>query len=151
MDLILWRHADAEDGVDDMRRALTDIGRKQAKQIGKWLDAHLPDDTRILVSPATRAQETARALGWAYETVDALAPGADAVDVAQACGWPESKGTVLLVGHQPTLGRLTSMLLFGAEQDFTLKKGGLVWLTNRVRRDERHVVLKAALHPGLLP
>jgi broad specificity phosphatase PhoE len=75
MDLILWRHADADDGVDDMRRALTDIGRKQAKQVGKWLDAHLPDDTRILVSPATRAQETARGLGRAYETVEALAPG----------------------------------------------------------------------------
>lgn len=150
MDLILWRHADAVDGADDMRRALTELGRKQAKLVGKWLDAHLPGEARILVSPAVRAQETARALGWAYETVEALAPGVDAVEVAQACGWPESAGTVLVVGHQPTLGRLTSMLLFGAEQEFTLKKGGLVWLTNRVRRDERQVVLKAALHPGLL-
>jgi phosphohistidine phosphatase len=151
MDLILWRHADAEDGADDMRRALTSLGHKQARQVGKWLDTHLPDDARILVSPATRAQETARGLGRAFVTLDALSPGADAVDVMQACGWPEASGTVLVIGHQPTLGRLASMLLFGAEQEFTLKKGGFVWLTNRVRRDERQVVLKAALHPGLLP
>jgi phosphohistidine phosphatase len=151
MDLILWRHAEAEDGADDMRRALTKLGHAQASQVGAWLDAHLPGDARILVSPARRAQETARALGRAFDTVEALAPGADAVDVAQACGWPETKGSVLVVGHQPTLGRLTSMLLFGIEQEFTLKKAGLVWLTNRVRRDERRVVLKAALYPGLLP
>jgi phosphohistidine phosphatase len=150
MDLILWRHADAEDGADDMRRALTDLGHKQAKKVGKWLDAHLPADTRILVSPAVRAQETAQGLGRKYVTQDELAPGADAVDVMHVSGWPEAKGTVLIIGHQPTLGRLTSMLLFGAEQEFTIKKGGLVWLTNRVRRDERQVVLKAALYPELL-
>lgn len=151
MDLILWRHADAEDGADDMRRALTDLGRKQAKQVGKWLDANLPADARILVSPAVRAQETAHGLGRAFVTLDDLAPGADAVEAMQACGWPEESGTVLVIGHQPTLGRLASMLLFGTEQEFTIKKGGLIWLTNRVRRDERQVVLKAALHPGLLP
>ena len=151
MDLVLWRHADAEDGADDLTRALTGTGRKQADQVGRWLDAHLPSDARVLVSPACRAQETARGLGRAFETWDALAPGADAVDVLAASGWPEARGCVLIVGHQPTLGRLASMLLFGAEQEMTLKKGGLVWLTNRVRRDERQVVLKAALHPGLLP
>jgi phosphohistidine phosphatase len=151
MDLILWRHADAEDGPDDMRRALTELGRKQAKQVGKWLDATLPADTRIMVSPALRAQETARAMGRAYATVDTLAPGADTVDVLVACGWPEAKGSVLVIGHQPTLGRLAAMLMFGVEQEFTLKKAGLVWLTNRVRRDERQVVLRAALTPDLLP
>lgn len=151
MDLILWRHAEAEDGIDDMRRALTKLGHKQAKQVGEWLDAHLPAGSRILVSPAVRAQETARGLGRPYMTLDEVAPGADAVDVMQASGWPEGNGTVLVIGHQPTLGRLAAMLMFGAEQDFTLKKGGFVWLTNRVRGDERRVVLKAAIYPGLLP
>ncbi len=150
MDLILWRHADAEDGADDMRRALTDLGHKQAKKVGKWLDAHLPAEARILVSPAVRAQETAQGLGRAYVTRDELAPWEDAVDAMHVSGWPEAKGTVMIIGHQPTLGRLASMLLFGAEQEFTIKKGGLVWLTNRVRRDERQVVLKAALNPELL-
>jgi phosphohistidine phosphatase len=134
-----------------MPRALTALGHTQARQVGKWLDDALPGDTRILVSPAVRTQETARGLGRVFETRDELSPGADAVDIMSVCGWPEAKGSVLVIGHQPTLGRLTSMLLFGVEQEFTIKKGGLIWLTNRVRRDERRVVLKAALYPGLLP
>jgi phosphohistidine phosphatase len=150
MDLILLRHAEAHEGLDDMRRSLTTLGHRQARQVGKWLDEHLPGEASILVSPAVRAQETAQGLGRKFDTLDELAPGADAVDVLSACGWPEATGTVLVIGHQPTLGRLASMLLFGMEQEFTIKKGGLIWLTNRVRRDERRVVLKAALYPGLL-
>jgi len=36
MELILWRHAEAEDAVggDDMARALTKHGRKQAERVG---------------------------------------------------------------------------------------------------------------------
>ena len=147
MDLILWRHADAQDGEQDMVRALTEKGRKQAKQMGNWLDVHLPPDTVILVSPAVRAQETAKGLGRAFRTVDDLRPGADAVEVLCAAGWPESSGTVLVIGHQPTLGRAAAAVLFGTEQEFSIKKGGFVWVTNRVRRDERQVVLKAALTP----
>jgi phosphohistidine phosphatase len=56
---------------------------------------------------------------------------------------------VLVVGHQPTLGQAAAMLLFGEERELSLKKGGLVWLTNRVRRDERQTVLKAAMSPEL--
>ena len=65
MDLILWRHAEAEDGVPDGARALTKKGLKQAAAIAAWLKPRLPDATRILVSPATRAQQTAAALGIA--------------------------------------------------------------------------------------
>lgn len=147
MDLILWRHADAQDGEPDISRPLTEKGRKQAKQVGHWLHAHMPGDALILVSPAVRAQETAKGLGRAFKTVDAIRPGADATDVLFAADWPEAKGTVLVIGHQPTLGRVASMLLWGSEQEFSLKKGGFVWLTNRVRRDERQVILKAALTP----
>jgi phosphohistidine phosphatase len=150
MDLILWRHAEAREGLDDMLRPLTEAGHKQAKLVGRWLDARLSAESRILVSPALRTQETAHALGRAFVTMKELSPGADAVEVMLACGWPEAKGTVLVIGHQPTLGRLAAMLLFGAEQEFTLKKGGLVWLTNRVRRDERQVVLKVAITPNMV-
>jgi phosphohistidine phosphatase len=150
LDLILWRHAEAHEGLDDLRRALTELGHTQARQVGKWLDELLPADTRVLVSPAVRAQETAQGLGRACETLAELAPGADAVDVMSACGWPEAKGTVLVVGHQPTLGRLASMLLFGVEQEFTIKKGGLIWLTNRVRGSAPQTVLKAAMTVDML-
>ena len=65
MDLILWRHADAEitsEGEDDLSRQLTVKGEKQAVRIATWLDRHLPKGVRILVSPARRTEQTAKAL-----------------------------------------------------------------------------------------
>ena len=150
MDLILWRHAEAEEGGIDMARELTAKGRKQAVAVGGWLDARLPKETRVLVSPAARAQQTAAGLGRRFETVAAIEPGADAADVMHAAGWPETAGTVLVVGHQPTLGQVTAMLLFGEPRPFTLKKGGLVWLTNRTRRGDQRVVLRAAMTAELI-
>ena len=54
MQLILWRHAEAEDanGKDDLDRALTKKGHLQAERMAKWLRSRLPEDCRILVSPA---------------------------------------------------------------------------------------------------
>lgn len=150
MDLILWRHADAEDGVNDLARELTAKGRRQAVAMGGWLAGRLPAEARVLVSPAARAQQTAAGLGRAFETVAEIEPGADPVDVLHAAGWPETAGTVLVVGHQPTLGLVAGMLLFGEPRPLTLKKGGLVWLTNRTRRGDQQVVLKAALIPELV-
>ena len=42
MDLLLWRHAEAEDGADDYSRPLTERGRKQAASVAAWLAQHLP-------------------------------------------------------------------------------------------------------------
>lgn len=150
MDLILWRHAEAEDGTPDMARELTAKGRKQAVAVGAWLEARLAKETRVLVSPATRAQQTAAGLGRRFETIEAIQPGADPADLLHAVGWPETAGTLLVVGHQPTLGLVAAMLLFGEERPFTIKKGGLVWLTNRTRRGEQQVVLKAAMTAELV-
>ena len=150
MDLILWRHADAVDGNADMARELSAKGRKQAVAVGAWLDARLAKDTCILVSPAARAQQTAAGLGRRFETVAAIQPGADPVEVLHAAGWPDATGTVLVIGHQPTLGLVAAMLLFGEERPFTLKKGGLVWLTNKTKRGDQQVVLKAAMTPELV-
>jgi len=150
MDLILWRHADAEDGVNDLARELTAKGRKQAVAVGGWLDGRLPKEARILVSPAKRSLQTAAGLGRKFEIVDAIEPGADATDILHAAGWPDTAGTVLVVGHQPTLGAVAAMLLFGEPRPLTLKKGALVWLTNRTRRGDQQVVLKAALTPELV-
>lgn len=150
MDLILWRHADAQDGSPDMERALTDKGLDQAKRMAAWLNTRLPKATRLLVSPAVRARQTADALARAYETVAEIAPGADAVHVLAAAGWPDAKGCVLVVGHQPTLGEAASLLLFGEARPLSIKKAGLLWLTNRVRGGHPQVVLKAAMTVDLL-
>lgn len=149
MDLILWRHADAQDGEQDMARALTAKGRKQAQQMAAWLHARLPKNLRILVSPAVRALQTADALELEYEVIANIAPDAAGVEILSAAGWPDATGTVLLVGHQPTLGEAASLLLFGETRALNIKKGGLIWLTNRVRGSQPQTILKAAMTPEL--
>jgi phosphohistidine phosphatase len=150
MNLILWRHAEAEDGTPDLARELTDKGRKQALQMAEWLKPRLPRDARILVSPAVRTCQTADALHMDYEVVEAIAPGADAAQVLAAAGWPETSETVVVVGHQPTLGRVVSLLAIGEEGEFTIKKGAIFWIARRVRGGGAQNVLRAVLSPDLL-
>lgn len=150
MDLILWRHADAEPGSRDLERKLTAKGRKQSERVSAWLAARLPGRYSVLVSPARRARETADALGTHYKIVERLAPGAAPGDILEACGWPSHKGTVVVVGHQPDLGRVASLLVSGAEGEWPVKKGGLWWLGGRDRDGESQVVVRAVLTPDLL-
>jgi phosphohistidine phosphatase len=150
MELILWRHAEAEDGVPDGERALTRKGRKQATALAAWLKPHLPKHPRILASPATRAQQTAAALELPFATVREIGVGATAGEVLRAAGWPEAGGTVVVVGHQPTLGRVAAVLLAGQEADWSVKKGAAWWFTRRVRDGDGQVVLRAVIGPDLV-
>ncbi len=150
MDLILWRHADAEDGLPDLSRRLTPRGIKQAERMAGWLLQRLPGKFHVIVSPAERTKQTAAALGVSTKTRRELAPGASVAQILNAAEWPDRKGPVVVVGHQPDLGRVAAFLLSSQEEDWTLKKGGLWWLTNRVRNAEAQVVLRAAMSPELL-
>jgi phosphohistidine phosphatase len=150
MDLILWRHADAEDASPDLARALTPKGHKQATQMARWLREHLPEDTRIVVSPARRAQETAQALVSDFETVEAVAPGATHEAVLSAAHWPQARRAVLVVGHQPTLGQVVAVLISGTPSEWLIKKGGICWITRRVRGGQAQVLLRAVMSPDLL-
>jgi phosphohistidine phosphatase len=147
MDLILWRHAEAEPGEPDLGRRLTSKGLKQAERMGNWLDRHLPDSTRILASPAERAQQTALALRRKFRTVDALGPGAPVSAVLAAANWPESREPVVVVGHQPTLGAVASFLLAGNEENWSIKKGAAWWLSDRDRSGPCAVILRVAIGP----
>lgn len=150
MDLILWRHADAKDGTPDMERELTTKGQQQARTVAAWLNKRLPEDTRILVSPAVRARQTADMLEREYQLVPEISPSADGVHVLAAAGWPDASGTVLVIGHQPTLGEAASLLLFGESRALSIKKGGLLWLTNRVRGNLPQTILRAVLTADLI-
>ncbi len=154
MELILWRHAEAEAAEPDLGRRLTAKGEKQARRIAEWLHAQLPDSARVLVSPAARAQQTAQALAdlsrRKFRTVDRLGPGASADDVLAATGWPQGKSTVVIVGHQPTLGRVASRLLAGRELDWSIKKGAIWWFSARERAGDDRIVLRAVIGPDLL-
>jgi phosphohistidine phosphatase len=135
MDLILWRHAEALDVDDgeDLDRALTGRGERQAARMASWLNHHLPATTRILVSPARRAQQTAAALDRKFKTVAALAPGATVHALLAAARWPEAREPVLVVGHQPTLGLAAAYLMAGVVQPWSVKKGAVWWLRRRHR------------------
>ncbi len=150
MELILWRHADAADGTPDAARKLTAKGVKQSQDVARWLRPRLPKRTRILVSPAERTRQTARALAEDFEIVDDIAPGASPAAVLAATGWPEHAGAVLVVGHQPTLGLLASLLIAGEQMPWSIKKGGVWWLSYRERDEEAQVVLRGVVSPDLL-
>lgn len=150
MDLILWRHCEAEAGEPDLGRRLTSKGLKQAERMAEWLERHLPDSCRILVSPADRAQQTAAALPRKFKTVPELSPGASVGAVLAAANWPDSREPVMIVGHQPTLGMVASFLLSGEEAYWSMRKGAVWWLSNRVRESGAAVVLKTVVGPDFL-
>jgi phosphohistidine phosphatase len=150
VDLILWRHAEAEEAHPDLARKLTARGQKHAARMAEWMQQRLPSRFTVLASPAERTRQTALALGVPFKTVPSLAPGASVAQILNAAEWPDRKGAVILVGHQPDLGRVAAFLISGETGDWTIKKGGLWWLTNRVRNDEAQVVVRAVIAPDLL-
>ncbi len=150
MDLILWRHAEAEPGEPDLGRRLTAKGIQQAERMAKWLDRHLPATTRILSSPADRTQQTALALKRKFRVVPELAPGASAAAVLAAAGWPDAREAVLIVGHQPTLGEVAAFLLTEGEASWSVRKGAVWWLSNRVRGGLSSTVIKVVIAPDFV-
>ena len=153
MDLILWRHAEAfemREVQDDLDRALTPKGERQAQRMAAWLGRQLPSSAKVLASPARRAQQTAAALDRKFKTVPALAPTETVEALLMAVRWPDSREPVLVVGHQPTLGLAAAYLLSGQAQAWSVRKGGVWWLRGRERDGELQVVLNAVVSPDLL-
>jgi phosphohistidine phosphatase len=151
MELVLWRHAEAEDGVLDMKRELTDKGRRQAAKVAKWLRPRLEGEWRILASPAARARQTADALGRDYDVRVTLGPSATEDALIREADWPRNDGGVIIVGHQPTLGRAAARLLTGHHGDLTIKKGAAWWFSGRYdkRAGLSETLLRAVIGPDL--
>lgn len=144
MDLILWRHAEAQDPegmMSDLDRPLTRRGDKQAARMASWLDRQLPEGTRILCSPAIRTEQTVLALGRKYKLHDELRPGASPEQLLQLAGWPNAKAPVLIVGHQPTLGETIARLLGMHESECSVRKGAVWWLRSRERSGQQQTVV----------
>ncbi|MFY9511164.1 MAG: histidine phosphatase family protein [Rubrivivax sp.] len=153
MDLILWRHAEAlemREVLDDLERALTPKGERQAQRVAAWLNRQLPASTKVLASPARRAQQTAAALDRKVKTVAELAPDATVDALLHAVRWPEAREPVLVVGHQLTLGLAAAYLLSGQAQPWPVRKAAVWWLRGREREGELQVVLHAVVSPELL-
>ena len=123
--LLLWRHAEAADGPVDSARPLTERGHKQATRVARWLEGKLPADSRVLVSPATRTQQTAQALGRKFVTSTELSVHSSARRILAAVQWPACGGTTVVVGHQPCLGQVAALLISGREDSWSVRKGAI--------------------------
>lgn len=152
MDLILWRHAEAEElsaSGEDLNRSLTPRGEKEAARMGAWLDRQLPETARILCSPALRCEQTAMALGRKYKVRPELAPGARPQALLDAAQWPNARQMVVLVGHQPTLGQVIAQLLGLQAADCPVRKGAVWWLRARERNGVLQTVVVAVQPPEM--
>jgi len=157
MDLILWRHAEAEDleetdegGGDDLSRRLTARGEKQAARMAAWLDRQLPEGTRVWVSPAVRTEQTALALGRKYRVRSELAPDGSVDGLLDVVQWPDARQAALVVGHQPTLGQTVARLLDLRAGECSIRKGAVWWLRRRERHGQWQTILLSVQTPELL-
>ena len=82
--------------------------------------------------------------------VPELAPGASVAAVLAASGWPDAREPVLIVGHQPTLGEVAAFLLTDDEASWSVRKGAVWWLTNRVRDGLSATVVKVVIGPDFV-
>ena len=151
MELILWRHADAENGHDDVKRELTDKGHKQAARIARWLKPRIDYDWVILSSPAVRAAQTAEALGMKFDTRITLSTAGTPSSVLREAHWPDGKRNVIVVGHQPTLGQIAAKLLADQHGEIAVKKGAIWWFSTSKQDDGTSgIVLRTVMNPDLV-
>ena len=157
MDLILWRHAEAEDLTEthadpaaDLQRSLTPRGEKQAARMAAWLDRQLPEGTRIFVSPARRCEQTAMALNRKFKLRQELAPDGSPSALLTLAQWPLAKTPTLIIGHQPVLGQTIAQLVGLTENDCPVKKGAVWWLRNREREGLSQTVVVTVQSPEIL-
>jgi phosphohistidine phosphatase len=118
--LVLIRHAEAAPAASDADRPLTDRGLQQAAALGRWLQRGGLAPDRAVVSRARRAAET-----WERAAARMTAPPAPIVDariydntvealLTVLAETPSETGIVALVGHNPSIGTLASVLDDGA-------------------------------------
>ena len=134
MRLILFRHGpagqrDASRWPDDTQRPLTPRGVERTRRAAGGLVRWEPGIQTILTSPCVRAEATARLLAEALGSADVqilegLRPGGSARQVITHLQDFPGAAVVVLVGHEPDLGRLAGTLVFGVPSQLPLKKAG---------------------------
>ena len=154
MKVYLVRHGEAASSETNPQRSLTHTGRENTLRVAEFVGRLCLKVTAIEHSGKLRAQETADILGASAESeegvakADGLAPNDDVEPwVGQLS---RAKGDLMLVGHLPFLGRLTSALLTGSQDpvfvDF--KPSSILCLE---RADEGTWHVSWFLSPELLP
>ena len=157
--LFLWRHAEAEDGIPDLARPLTAQGKRDAARVARALAKRMRDNTRLIISPAVRARETAELLiarrSLHAEVDQRLAPGSSTnvvlaalEDAVVACNGDAP--LIVMVGHQPWMGQVARRLLSDSEGDWSVKKAAAWWLVRRARDGNGEWTLRTVFDPDLL-
>jgi phosphohistidine phosphatase len=137
MMLYILRHAAAEEAGssgDDGARKLTERSREKMRGAAAGFRAMGIKFDAILTSPLVRATETAELVASAYDNtpppqvVPALATGIAAADAVSALRAFAKQDEVMIVGHEPQLSAIASILLTGAGDvaHFKLKTGGCI-------------------------
>jgi phosphohistidine phosphatase len=160
MDLYILRHGIAvEPGTpgyeNDADRPLTPEGQRKLGQIADAMVALDLSFDRIISSPYLRARETAEIVAEALmadkklELSDTLTPGGSFKRLVELLNRLEpSPKSVLLVGHEPYLSGLISLLVSGKETfGVVMKKGGLCRLTTESLKHGRCAELQWLLTP----
>ena len=140
MNLFILRHAVAEEHSsrwpDDSKRPLTADGEKEMYAVAKGMLALKPEFDLILSSPFVRAKRTAEIVTEVFKSKvlhfsHHLASGGSAVLLIDELQKKyKSKKNVLLVGHEPYLSGLISLLSSGNKNTcIKFKKAGLCKLT----------------------
>ncbi len=117
MTLYLLRHAEAEVlAPSDSARRLTPKGEEQAERVGKFCRRHEIAPAIILTSPVTRARQTAEIAARQLGDIEMVevpwaACGMDPFSALKELAVYDKFSSVLLVGHQPDLGALASVLM----------------------------------------
>ena len=124
--LLLLRHAKAErsePGTKDMSRALIDRGRKDAARIGAYMASHAIVPDRVILSPASRTQETWKYAAGAFRpapaamSVERLYDATPHAILAILKDTPASAHTLMVVGPNPALHQLALMLVASGDID----------------------------------
>ncbi len=136
MKLFLLRHSRAEKGglkKIDRTRKLTSEGKILAFKKAKKFNNKLGDVDVILTSPYPRALETAEIFSSVLNKQDVLnvnqhlTPSAKPADVIKLLGQLGNFRNVLLIGHQPWMTQLASLLIAGHQNcNLVLRKCGLM-------------------------
>jgi phosphohistidine phosphatase len=163
MELYLLRHAPAEpqsvaNARTDHERSLTSDGKRKMRRIAKGMKALDLSFDLILSSPFLRAKQTAQIVAEAFQLTEALelAPAlASGQNSRNLIGSLQQRGellkSALLVGHEPDLSALLSLLISGNPSlSITFKKGGLAKLTIAELRQGRCATLEWLLAPSQL-
>lgn len=149
----LIRHAEAVDTLPDAERALSTHGRQQVVALAEFLRrAKAFRPAEVWHSPLVRARETAEllsrelALTAPLKQVAGLTPEDDPETIAATLA--NLTRPVALVGHEPHLSALASLLVTGATQPvvIAMKKGA----TLALERSGPRWVVRWHIEPGLL-